>query len=123
MDKKEIKIRVTQEENEKIKEKAASKGMSVSSYVKNAALQRRDKRTTTEIVMSLDAVYEVLEENKQMLEIIDKRLTSLFYFTEDYGPVTLYTETLIDADLSFRKLAREMTNLVMLISGDIDGGS
>lgn len=113
----EIKILVSPEEHEKIKAKAAARGMSVRAYVKTAALQRRDKRTTTDIVMSLDAVYEILEENKELLESIDKRLTALFYFTED-DSVTLYADTLVDADVSFRKLTREMTNLVMLLSGD-----
>lgn len=112
----EVKILLSPEEHEKVKEKADARGMSMRAYVKNAALQRRDKKTGSDIIMSLDAL-RVLEENKQVLESLDKRLTSLFYYSEDDGPLTIYTELLIEADLSFRKLERKMTNLIMLLSG------
>lgn len=116
----EVKILLSPEEHEKVKAKADSRGMSVRAYVKNAALQRRDKKTGSDIIMSLDEL-RVLEENKRVLESLDKRLTSLFYYAEDNGPLTIYTELLIEADLSFHKLERKMTSLIMLLSGDRHG--
>lgn len=119
MGKKEIKIHVTENDYEKIKEKAIAKGMSIKAYSEFAVLHRRDRRKTADVAIAMYELLEKMEEFTDELGCIERQLQRL----NDEPPhdalgVALMLE---ETAVSFRRLCREHSELLIALGGGMDG--
>lgn len=119
VEKKEIKIRVTEKEYDKIKEKADAKRMSLQEYVTTAAMNRREKKPEYKEYPPefMDAVYAHQQEVAQLNQTIRE------FINAGHTDESIWYSFLEDAAVSLRHLCREETKLFIMIGGEENNGN
>ena len=117
-EKKEIKIRVTPKDYDRIKEKADAKAMSLQEYVTTAALNRREKKP--EYKEYPPVLLEWLEYHQREVALLNKNIRELIEVSDT--DENIWYSLLEDMAVSMRTMCQHETMMYMsLLGGEIYG--